>query len=62
MNDVDTTNLSSESVWKLIDDYDEKYNDDGKYVDYFGDFNDPAWRLDLDAGQYVSIKQNGLIS
>ena len=61
MNDVDTTNLSSESVWKLIDDYDEKYNDDGKYVDYFGDFNDPAWRLDLDAGQYVSIKQNGLI-
>ena len=29
----------------------------GKYVDYFGDFNDPAWRLDLDVSQYVSIKK-----
>jgi len=61
MDDVDKTDLSSESVVKLKDEYDEKYKDDGKYVDYFGDFNDPAWRLDLDVSQYVSIKQNGLI-
>ena len=61
MDDVDKIDLSSENVLKLKDEYDEKYKNDGKYVDYFGDFNDPAWRLDLDVGQYVSIKQNGLI-
>ena len=61
MLDVDKTDLSSEGVLKLKDDYDEKYKDDGKYIDYFGDFNDPAWRLDLDVSQYVSIKKDGLI-
>ena len=61
MNDVDKTDLSKESVLKLKDEYDNKYKDIAKYVDYFGDFQDPAWRLDLDVGQYVSIKQNGLI-
>ena len=61
MNEVDKTNLSKESVEKLIEEYDEKYKDVGKYVDYFGDFNDPAWRLDLDVSQYVSIKKDGLI-
>lgn len=61
MNDVDTTDLSKERVLKLKDEYDNKYKDIAKYVDYFGDFQDPAWRLDLDVGQYISIKQNGLI-
>lgn len=61
MNDVDKTDLTRDSVLKLKDEYDEKYKDVGKYVDYFGDFNDPAWRLDLDVSQYVSIKKDGLI-
>ena len=61
MIDVDKTDLSKECVLKLKDEYDEKYKDDGKYIDYFGDFNDPAWRLDLDVSQYVSIKKDGLI-
>ena len=61
MIDVDKTDLSPQSVLKLKDDYDKKYKDDGKYIDYFGDFNDPAWRLDLDVSQYVSIKKDGLI-
>ena len=55
----DKTDLSSECVLKLKDDYDENYKDDGKYIDYFGDFNDK--RLDLDVSQYVSIKKDGLI-
>ena len=61
MNDVDKTDLSKESILKLKDEYDKKYKDVGKYVDYFGDFNDPAWRLDLDVSQYASIKKQGLI-
>ena len=61
MDDVDKTDLSRESVLELLDNYDRKYKDVGKYVDFYGDFHDPAWRLDLDVGQYVSIKQNGLI-
>ena len=61
MDEVDKTDLSSENVLKLKDEYDEKYKNDGKYVDYFGDFNDPAWRLDLDVSQYISIKKDGLI-
>ena len=40
MIDVDKTDLSRECVLKLKDDYDEKYKDDGKYIDYFGDFNE----------------------
>ncbi len=61
MSDVDKTDCSKERVISLVDEYDKKYKDIGKYVDYFGDFNEPAWRIDLDAGQYVSIKENGLI-
>ena len=40
MIDVDKLDLSKECVLKLKDDYDEKYKDDGKHIDYFGDFND----------------------
>ena len=61
MNDVDKTDLSKDKVLELKSMYDKKYNDVGKYIDYFGDYNDPAWRLDLDVGQYVSIKKDGLI-
>ena len=61
MSDVDKTDLTRDSVLKLKDEYDKKYKEVVKYVDYFGDFNDPAWRIDLDVGLYVSIKQNGLI-
>ena len=61
MDDVDKTDLSKESVAELLGKYDKKYKDVGKYVDFYGDFNDPAWRLDLDVGQYISIKQSGLI-
>jgi hypothetical protein len=61
MGDVDKTDLTRDSVIELAEEYDKKYKDVGKYVDYFGDFNEPAWRIDLDVGQYVSIKQNGLI-
>ena len=61
MNDVDKTNFKRYNVLKLKKQYDKKYKEIGKYVDWYGDFHDPAWRLDLDVGQYVSIKQNGLI-
>lgn len=61
MCDVDKTDLTRDSVLKLKDEYDKKYKEVVKYVDYFGDFNAPAWRIDLDVGLYVSIKQNGLI-
>ena len=61
MCDVDKTNLTRDSVLKLRYKYDKKYKDIGMYVDYFGDFKDPAWRLDLDVSQYVSIKKDGLI-
>ena len=61
MSDVDKTDLTRDSVLKLKDEYDKKYKDVGKYVDFYGDFHDPAWRLDLDVSQYVSIKKDGLI-
>jgi hypothetical protein len=61
MTEVDTTDLSRDVVLNLVDEYDTKYKNVGKYIDYFGDWADPAWRLDLDVGQYISIKENGLI-
>jgi len=62
MDDVDKIFiLEKERILKLKDEYDEKYKDIGKYIDYFGDYKDHAWRLDLDVAQYVSIKKDGLI-
>lgn len=62
MDDVDKIDYESKNeILKVKKQYDEKYKNNGKYVDYFGDFNSPQWRLDLDVGQYISIAQSGLI-
>ena len=61
MNDLDKTNFKRYNVLKLKGKYDKKYKDIGKYIDFYGDFEDHQWRLDLDIGQYISIKKNGLL-
>jgi hypothetical protein len=61
LNELDTKELTPTNVKSLLSKYDDKYPDKNVIQDYFGDFENLSWRMDLDEGQYVSIKENGII-
>lgn len=61
LNDLDKCSLEKDEVNKLVKEYDSKFENENTIQDYFGDFTKPAWRIDLDEGQYISIKENGII-
>ena len=61
LDDLDKCSLEKDEVNKLVKEYDKKFKNENTIQDYFGDFTKPAWRIDLDEGQYISIKQNGII-
>lgn len=58
---VDTNNLTPEEVYNLVLEFDEKYKDVHTYDDYFGNQERPAWRVDFEIGQYLSIRDSGII-
>lgn len=61
LNELDLGKITSNRVKTLISKYDTKYPEKTIIKDYFGDFENFSWRMDLDEGQYVSIKENGII-
>ena len=51
----------TEKVQKLIDKYDELYPELYSFKNYFRVVTDLKWRQDLEVGQYMSIRDNGII-
>jgi hypothetical protein len=61
LNELDLDEITPSKVRDLVLKYDTKYPEKNTIQDYFGDFENLAWRMDLDEGQYVSIKESGII-
>jgi len=55
----DETDL--DKVKKLISKYDKNYSKTGKFKNYFRVVEDLKWSQDLEIGQYITIKENGII-
>ena len=58
---VDSKNYTPEEVYSLILEFDEKYKGKHTYSDYFDNHEIPAWRADFEVGQYLSIRDSGII-
>lgn len=58
---VDSKEFTPEEVYKLVLEFDTKYKDKHSYSDYFDNHEIPAWRADFEVGQYLSIRDSGII-
>jgi hypothetical protein len=61
IKDLEKTDFSRSAVAKLEKDFDEKYTEEHSFVNFFDTKTGPAWKADLDVGQYVTLKDKGII-
>ncbi len=58
---IDFVNSKLDKVKKLISKYDKNYSKTGNFKNYFRVVEDLKWSQDLEIGQYITIKENGII-
>lgn len=58
---VDSDKLTPNEVYNLVLEFDSKYKGKHTYSDYFDNHEIPAWRADFEIGQYLSIRDSGII-
>jgi len=61
IKELEKTDFSRSAVAKLEKDFDEKYTEEHSFVNFFDTKTEPAWKSDLDVGQYVTLKDKGII-
>ena len=58
---LEKTDFSRGEIYKLEKEFDAKYPDTGTFINFFDTHTSPAWNIDLDVGQYVTLRNNGII-
>ena len=61
MEESISKNLTDEEIVILSEIYDNLYPEQLSLKNFFREYNSPAWRLDLNINQFISIKNQGLI-
>ena len=59
--ELEKTDFSKGEIDKLEKEFDKRYPNTHSYVNYFDTKTEPAWKSDLDVGQYVTIRNKGII-
>ena len=61
ITELEKTDFSKGEIDKLEKEFDKRYPNTHSYVNYFDTKTEPAWKSDLDVGQYVTIRNKGII-
>ena len=61
IKELEKTDFSRSAVADLEEEFDEKYIEKHSFVNFFDTKTGPAWKADLDVGQYVTLKDEGII-
>jgi len=61
IKELEKTDFSRSAVADLEEEFDEKYIEKHSFVNFFDTKTGPAWKADLDVGQYVTLKDKGII-
>lgn len=61
IKELEKTDFSRSAVADLEEEFDEKYIEKHSYVNFFDTKIVPAWKSDLDVGQYATLKDKGII-
>jgi hypothetical protein len=61
ITELEKTDFSKGEIDKLEKEFDKRYPETHSYVNYFGTKTELSWKSDLGIGQYVTLKNKGII-
>jgi len=61
LDEVESKNLQGNEILDLQKEYDLRYPEPANFKNFFRVDDTPKWRADLEIGQYISIRNSGLI-